>query len=199
VLTNVFVKEKFDAYEHQAEGSKMTLFIAETNVRVRQRLASIAAGVEGITVAGEAGDVEKAIVGIKRAKPDSVIVALPLSGGNGLDVLSAAKSSNPASVAIMLSQGACGECEHRCFALGAEYFYEKSSEMKKIITTLVLLAHRSSQQGLGESEGAVYRIAHPLPKPSEQTESFPFSVPANCPRFAESPASNASVCLLARR
>ena len=124
----------------------MKLFIADTNDRVRQRLASIAASVEGIAVVGEAGDVGNAVGGIKRAKPDSVIVALPLSGGSGLDVLSAAKSTNPASVAIMLTQSPCSECQQKCFDMGADYFFEKSGEMKKIVTTLALLAHESSHK-----------------------------------------------------
>jgi DNA-binding NarL/FixJ family response regulator len=110
--------------------------------------------VEGIEVVGEAGDVQEAVGGIKRAKPDSVIVALRMLGGCGLDVLYATKSTNPASIAIILAEGPCSECEEQCFAMGADYFFEKSGEMKKIITTLVLLAHHSDQQGVGEEPEA---------------------------------------------
>jgi two-component system, NarL family, response regulator DevR len=118
----------------------MTLFIADTNDRVRQCLASLAACVEGIEVVGEAGDVQEAIGGIKRAKPDSVIVALQMSGGSGIDVLSAAKSTNPATVIIMLTVDERSECKLNCLAQGADYLFEKSGEVKKIVTTLVLLA-----------------------------------------------------------
>ena len=105
-------------------------------------MASIAASVEGIAVVGEAGDVGNAVGGIKRAKPDSVIVALSMSGGSGLDVLSAAKSMNPASVTIMLTLSPCSECQQKCFAMGADHFFEKSCEMKRIVMTLVLLICR---------------------------------------------------------
>jgi DNA-binding NarL/FixJ family response regulator len=175
----------------------MTLFIADTNDRVRQRLASIAACVEGISVVGEAGDVGHAIGGIKRAKPDSVIVALPMSGGSGLDVLSVAKSTNPASVAIMLTQGPCSECRLRCFAMGADYFFEKSGEMKKIVTTLVHLAHPSYQQGFGVEREAAKSPLHSLPIPAEQSESFPMNIPSTCPRIAGSPTLKSNVCFLA--
>ena len=103
-------------------------------------MASIAASVEGIAVVGEAGDVGNAVGGIKRAKPDSVINAL--KGGSGLDVLSAAKSMNPSSVVVMLTQSSCSECQQKCFAMGADHFFEKSCEMKRIVMTLVLLICR---------------------------------------------------------
>ncbi|MCX6143018.1 MAG: response regulator [Ignavibacteriales bacterium] len=175
----------------------MKLFIADTNDRVRQRLASIAASVEGLAVAGEAGDVGNAVEGIKRAKPDSVIVALPLSGGSGLDVLSAAKSMNPASVAIMLTQSPCSECQQKCFAMGADYFFEKSGEMKKIVTTLVLLAHQLPQQKPRVEHETTTRILHSLLNPSDQSLSVPLGVLVVCPRIASPLAPKSTVCFLA--
>jgi DNA-binding NarL/FixJ family response regulator len=176
----------------------MTLFIADTNDRVRQSLASIAASVVGVSIAGEAGDVEHAIGGIKRAKPDSVIIALPMSGGSGLDVLSAAKSANPDSVAIMLTQGPCSECELKCFAMGADYFFEKSGELKKIVTTLVLLAHQSKSERIGAKREAARDPVHFLSNPLQQTQSLPSGIPATCPRITASLAPRSNTCFLAR-
>jgi DNA-binding NarL/FixJ family response regulator len=175
----------------------MTLFIADTNDRVRERLASIAASVEGIAVVGEAGDVGSAIGGIKRAKPDSVIVALPLSGGSGLDVLSSAQSVNPASAALMLTQSPCNECENKCFALGADYFFEKSSELKKIVTTIVLLAHQSNQTRNRTEQETVRRSIRSFLRVEEPSKSFQLDVAAVCPRLAISPGAKSNVCFLA--
>ena len=173
------------------------MFIADTNDRVRRCLASLAACVEGIEVVGEAGDVQDAIGGIKRAKPDSVIVALQMSGGSGLDVLSVAKSTNPAAVAIMLTLDFCSECQNKCFALGADYFFEKSGGVKKIITTLVLLAHQTYQQGFRSGREAAQNPIRSRSIPSDQSTSFPWSVPATCPRMAASSTSGSDVCFLA--
>ena len=175
----------------------MKLFIADTNDRVRERLASIAASVEGIAVVGEAGDVGNAVGGIKRAKPDSVIVALPLSGGSGLDVLSAAKSMNPASIAIMLTQSPCSECQQKCFAMGADYFFEKSGQMKKIVTTLVLLAHQLSPKKLGEGRETPTGLVRSLLVPMDQSPSVPFSAAVVCPRTASALAPRSAPCFLA--
>lgn len=175
----------------------MTLFIADTNDRVRHRLASIAASVEGVTIVGEAGDVENAIGGIKRAKPDSVIIALPMSGGSGLDVLSAAKSTKPASFAVMLILGPCSECQHKCFAMGADCVFEKSGEIKTIIATLMLLAHQSYQQGFGGGREAGQSPVRSLSNPLGQSESFRSNVPVIYPRIAASLTSTKTVCFLA--
>jgi DNA-binding NarL/FixJ family response regulator len=175
----------------------MTLFIADTNDRVRQRLASIAASVEGIEVVGEAGDVGNAVGGIKRAKPDSVIVALPMSGGSGLDVLSAAKSMNPASVAIMLTLSPCSECQQKCFAMGADYFFEKSGEMKKIVTTLVLLAHQSSPQKVGGARETATSLIRSFLHPQDESTTVPLNVSQSCPRLATSPVLKSNVCFFA--
>lgn len=121
----------------------MTLFIADMNDRVRQRLASIAAGVAGIVVVGEAGEVGEAIGGINRTKPDSVIVATHMLGGSGLDVFHAAKATKPTPVIMMLSERPCSECKEKFQAMGADYFFHESGELKKIVTTLVLLAHKT--------------------------------------------------------
>jgi DNA-binding NarL/FixJ family response regulator len=177
-------------------GMTMRLFIAETNDRVRQSLASIAASVEGIEVVGEASDVGSAVGAVRRVRPDSVIVALPMSGGSGLDVLSAAKGTNPASVAIMLTQSPCMECQRKCFDMGADYFFEKSSATKKLITTLVLLAHQSSQQQAAGMPEANSPISGSFDTMSDQSQSAFSLGPKSCPRLAALSTPGTRVCFL---
>lgn len=175
----------------------MTLYIAETNDRVRQRLASIAASVEGLAVVGEAGEVGNAVEGIKRAKPDSVIVALPMSGGSGIDVLSAAKSIDPTPVAIILTQSPCKECERKCFAMGADYFFEKSSEMKRLVTTLVLLAHQPPRQKTEVWPETIPGSVPSVLNPPEEWGLNSSGVPENCPRMGAFHPANRTICFLA--
>jgi hypothetical protein len=81
--------------------------------------------------------------------------------------------------------------------MGADYFFEKSGEMKKIVTTLVLLAHQPYQEEFGlEREVAQSPVRSPL-NPSEQPELSSSYVPATCPRIAASPTQKGNVCFLA--
>jgi two-component system response regulator DevR len=174
----------------------MRLYIAEANDRIRRRLASIAASVEGIHVVGEAGDVGSAVGGIKRAKPDSVIIALTMSGGSSFDVLEAAKAADPSSVAIMLTQSPCHECRRKCTARGADYFFEKSSEMKQLVTALVLLSHESSRQKFASGFESIPSVVgfHPASPDLPDISSLDF--PEDCPRLAAFQASGTAICFL---
>ena len=175
----------------------MTLFIADSNDRIRQCLASLAACVEGIELVGEAGGVREAIGGIKRAKPDSVIVSLQMSGGSGLDVLSAARSTNPAAAIIVLTVDHRREWKLKCFALGANYFFEKSGDIKKIVTTLVLLTHQSSCQGFGVERRGAWDSVDVVQTPPVQSGSLPPNAPAMGQRRDASRASKNNAFVVA--
>ena len=121
----------------------MRLFIADDNVPFRTRLASIFSEMDGISVVGEAGDVPGAIEGIKRAKPDTIILDIHMPGGNGLDVLQVAKSSRPTPIVIMLTVGPRSEYETASYMTGADYFFEKSSDLQNMARMLKGFARKS--------------------------------------------------------
>lgn len=120
----------------------MTLLIADDNNEFRRRLASIIGSLDNIEVVGQAGDVAEAIGAIERIKPDAVILDIHMPGGSGLDVLQAAKLMKPAPVIIMLTVSSASEYREKCLAMGADYFFEKSSDQTKMMSTLTKLAQR---------------------------------------------------------
>lgn len=122
----------------------MKLFVADDNVEFRNRLTAILGGIAGIDVIGVAGEVKEAIKGIRRSKPDLVILDFLMPGGTGLDVLAAVKQSNPAPTVIMLTVGTRSEYQAICFAAGADHSYEKSSELQAMVTMLTKLAAKST-------------------------------------------------------
>jgi two-component system, NarL family, nitrate/nitrite response regulator NarL len=119
------------------------LFIADDNIPFRTRLASIFADVDGISVVGVAGDVPGAIEEIKRLKPDTIILDIHMPGGNGLDVLQVAKAFSPAPTVIMLTVGPRNEYETASYLIGADYFFEKSSDLKNMARLLKSFARKS--------------------------------------------------------
>ena len=120
----------------------MTLFIADDNEKFRQRLASIINELPGIEVVGQASDVQDSIETINRIRPDTIILDIHMPGGSGLDVLQAAKSIDPGLVVMMLTVGPSSEYREKSLAMGATYFFEKSTNMKKMMTILAKLARR---------------------------------------------------------
>ncbi len=122
----------------------MTLFIADDNVKFRKQLAELLGSFPGIEVVGGAGDVPRAIEGIRKLKPDAAILDLHMPGGNGLDVLSAVRRMPSPPLVVVLTVATRGEYGARCAAAGADYFFEKSSELQKMTALLRKLAARSA-------------------------------------------------------
>jgi len=120
----------------------MTLLIIDDNNKFRTLLASIIGRLDNIEVVGQAGDVSDAIEEIKRTKPDAVILDIHMPGGSGFDVLQAAKSTKPAPVVLMLTVCSGKEYREKCMSLGADYFFEKSGDLTKMMSTLTRLARK---------------------------------------------------------
>ncbi len=120
----------------------MRLYIADDNVQFRKGIAELLSNAPGIEVIGASGDVRGAIRGIQKLRPDAVILDFHMSGGNGLDVLAALKRMRPSPVVMVLTVGTREELQERCLAAGAAYFFEKSSDLQKMMVLLKKLAAR---------------------------------------------------------
>jgi DNA-binding NarL/FixJ family response regulator len=116
--------------------SKMSLFIADDNVSFRTRLSSILSNIEGINIVGMAGNARNTAKAIKRLQPDIVILDLHMIGGSGFDVLRTIKSLRPNPAVIMLTIGSKSEYKALSYLDGADYFFEKSKDMKEMIEML---------------------------------------------------------------
>jgi DNA-binding NarL/FixJ family response regulator len=108
------------------------VFIVEDSESVRERLARMLGDMEGVTVVGEAETPGEALEGILRTRPDSVLLDLSLLGGSGLDVLRRARPQTPGTVFIVLTNHTDAQYRRACMAAGADYFFDKSSEIAKV-------------------------------------------------------------------
>ncbi len=123
----------------------MKLLIVDDNIKYRERLASIISMIKGIEVAGQAGSVPEAIDALKRIEIDAVILDILMPGGSGLDVLHACKSISPAPLVIMFTAASMSEYRDKCFVLGADYFFEKSRDVKNMISVLAQLVKKKDK------------------------------------------------------
>ncbi len=110
----------------------LMVYLVEDSLAIRARLAKTIEGIEGATLAGEAGAVGAAIDGIRVTQPSAVILDLQLEDGSGLDVLKAIHSASPAMHFAVLTNYATDQHRRACMDAGAEYFLDKSSEFPRI-------------------------------------------------------------------
>lgn len=110
----------------------MKVFIVDDSRVVVERLVDLLEEVPGAELAGRAGDVEEAVRGIRKVKPDALILDLQLPGGSGLDVLRAVRRDVPQLLVVVCTNYPHAEYREECLAAGANFFLDKSAEFAKI-------------------------------------------------------------------
>ena len=114
----------------------MRVFIADDSVLVRERLNDLLLNVPTVEVVGQAGNKDEALRLIPDCKPDVVILDIRMPGANGIEVLKIIKTLYPSFVVIMLSNYPYPQYREKCMKEGADYFFDKSTEFKKVAEVL---------------------------------------------------------------
>ena len=108
----------------------LKIVLIEDSLLVRQTMGAVLGELAGVEVVGGAADEPAAIELLQRQQPDLAIVDLELRTGSGLGVLLALarhpdRFGHPR--AVVFSNFDQPVLRERCFALGADRYFDKSS------------------------------------------------------------------------
>lgn len=115
---------------------KTTVCIVEDSVTFAEWLQNDLAVFDEIEVTGKADTVESAILLIKKMKPDIVILDLWLNEGTGFDLLEIIRDMEENPVVFVFTNYPWPTLKTKCLEMGAEGFFEKSSEYFGLIDTI---------------------------------------------------------------
>jgi DNA-binding NarL/FixJ family response regulator len=121
----------------------MKVFIADDSIVIRERLIEMISEIEGIEVIGEAGTAAEAVPLIIKLKPSVVILDIRMPGGNGISVLETIRKTNLNMKVIMLTNYPYPQYRQKCKEAGADFFFDKDTEFKKVSNTLKILAEKA--------------------------------------------------------
>ena len=121
----------------------MKVFIADDSAVFRERLTEMLSDLPEIEIIGQAEDGIQATNLIEKLNPNVVILDIRMPRGNGMDVLQNIKKNNPALIVIMLTNYPYPQYRKKCMALGADYFFDKSTEFEKVMEVLEQLIQDS--------------------------------------------------------
>ena len=114
----------------------MKILIADDSLVVRDRLVTLLTELHGIEVVGQAKDATEARNLAEELRPDVAILDVRMPKGSGADVLLDIKKLNPTPKVIILTNYPHPENKKKCIDRGADYFFDKSTEFKKVLAVL---------------------------------------------------------------
>ncbi len=123
----------------------MRLFIADDSEILRTRLIDMLSEIEGLEIIGQAQNSFDAIQLIQKLNPHVVILDIRMPQVNGIKVLKAIKKNNHHLKVIIFTNYPYPQYRKRCLDLGADFFFDKSTEFEKLIDTVKYLTHDCSQ------------------------------------------------------
>jgi two-component system response regulator DevR len=126
----------------------LKIYIADDSMVVRGKLKEALEENGAMQVIGESGDAVQAIAEIRSLDPQAVIIDIRMPGGGGLPVLQDIKARTPARIAVILTSFPYQEYRDTYLAAGADYFFDKTQEIQKLIDVLAKLADHPEVPGL---------------------------------------------------
>lgn len=124
----------------------MRLFIVDDSSLICERIRAVVSDIKGFEIVGEAVEQSEAIQSINKTNPDVVILDIRLPKGNGIEVLRELKNKDHAPVVIILTNYPYPQYRTKCNAIGADYFFDKSTEFGRIKEVLRQLITSSRVQ-----------------------------------------------------
>lgn len=118
---------------------EMTIVVADPDERFRDKLKRQLEKITGVTVVGLSSDVDETTAMIHNRKPDVAIINSLLRDGSGVAVLRHIKQLMVPPTIIAVTEDSSTRNKEACYIAGADFFFEKGAEDRKIVNTVRLL------------------------------------------------------------
>ena len=145
-------KTSGEVFLMKKDEEKTKLFIVEDSIIVRQKLREMILEIERVKIVGEADNAADAIYFIGKLNPDAVILDIRLCGVSGIDVLECIKKGARPPKVIILTNYPYPQYRKRCMELGADYFFDKSTEFEKVPEVISEMARGSDCRNGAQNE-----------------------------------------------
>jgi DNA-binding NarL/FixJ family response regulator len=126
--------------EHLHRMTPIRVLIADDHALVRAGIRALVEKIDGVIVAGEAGQGNEALRLIRELKPTLILLDITMPDGNGFDVLEHVTREFPDIRVIVLTVHEAGEYTMRALREGAAGFLPKSAagvELEQAIQTVM--------------------------------------------------------------
>lgn len=118
----------------------MNVLLVDDSEQIRRRIADTLTGVLPALTLYEADTAGRAVAMLAAQPYDALILDLRLPDGSGLEILQDIRPRRPGLTIIVLTNYADSYYRRRCRQLGADFFFDKSTEFLFVVNALQTLA-----------------------------------------------------------
>ena len=118
----------------------MKVLIVDDWKIVCEGLQRMLINIDGVEIVGHAHNADEAVPAITESNPDVVILDIRLPGKSGIDVLKDIRAKKLPIRVIMLTNYPYPQYRKKCEELGADYFFDKVTEIEEIPNVIEELA-----------------------------------------------------------
>ena len=117
-----------------------TFLLVDDSLVIRRRLVSMLSEIPGVQLVGEASGAMEGAELIRKEQPDVVILDIRMPDRSGIGLLEDIKNDSDRPTIIILTNYPYAAYQKRCMELGANHFFDKSTEFAELETVVRELA-----------------------------------------------------------
>lgn len=125
----------------------VSVLIVDDSLVIRRRLAAMIAELVGVEVVAEASTAQEGLELTESLKPDVAVVDIRMPGRSGIGMLEDMKALDPRPKIIVLTNYPYVAYRRRCLDLGADYFFDKSTQFERVLEVLREMSSEQWEQG----------------------------------------------------
>ena len=135
-----------------SRANPLRVYLVEDSPIMARLLRELLQGDEfWVQVVGQATTASIAIAKIRALAPDVAIIDLALENGTGFDVIRAlGEDDDSRPVVVVLSNFATQRYRKEAKRLGADYFFDKSTEVLKLLETICAISRGANRKASPE-------------------------------------------------
>jgi len=114
----------------------LKIFITDDSEVILKKIPEMLSDIENVQIVGQAQTIVDTLRLVRELTPDIIILDIRLPGESGIDILKSIKAENLVPIVIIFTNYPFPEYQQRCHELGADYFYDKSTEFNRLLETV---------------------------------------------------------------
>ena len=153
------------------ETDPVTVLIADDHPVVREGLRGMLAAEEAITVVGEAGSGDEAVVMARLNRPDVVLMDLRMPGGDGVEATAGILAAAPGTRVVVLTTYETDDDILRAVEAGATGYLLKDTPRQDLVNAIRAAARGETVLGPTVAGRLVSRLRRPAAEPLSPRET----------------------------